>query len=105
MAATGRRASGPFAVGNNVSIAIEGQSREHCDAVFAKLSAGLRHMLLQETFWGAYYALWTDRFGIHWMLNHPPPKEQAAQWQPEAWHIEESRVATQGSRDSAQART
>ena len=30
----------PFAVGNNVSVAVEGQSREHCDAVFAKLSAG-----------------------------------------------------------------
>ena len=73
------RASGfgpPLEVGNNFSIAIGGRSREHCDEVFAKLSAGGSvTMPLQETFWGAYYGLWTDRFGINWMVNYTLPKK------------------------------
>ncbi len=65
----------PLVVGSNFSIAIEGQSREHCDEVCAKLSAGGSvRMPLQETFWGAYYGLWTDRFGINWMVNYTLPK-------------------------------
>ena len=73
------RASGfgpPLTVGNNFSIAIEGRNREHCDEVFAKLSAGGSVTVpLRETFWGAYYGLWTDRFGINWMVNYTLPKE------------------------------
>ncbi len=66
----------PFTAGNNFSIAIQAESREQCDEVFAKLSAGGSvTMALQETFWGAYYALWTDRFGINWMVNYTLPKE------------------------------
>ncbi len=66
----------PLVVGNNFSISIEGRSREHCDEVFARLSeGGSVHMPLQETFWGAYYGLWTDRFGINWMVNYTLPQE------------------------------
>ena len=63
---------GPAVVtGNNFSISISGDSREQCDEVFAKLSAGgSTTMPLQETFWGSYYGLWTDRFGINWMVNY-----------------------------------
>ena len=65
----------PLVVGNNFSIAIEGRSREHCDEVFAKLSdGGSVTMPLQETFWGAYYGLWTDKLGINWMVNYTLPK-------------------------------
>ena len=28
-------------------------------------------MPLAETFWGAYYGLLTDRFGVNWMVNYP----------------------------------
>jgi PhnB protein len=31
-------------------------------------------MAVQETFWGAYFAMCTDKFGINWMLNHDKPK-------------------------------
>lgn len=66
----------PLVAGNNFSIAIEGRSREHCDEVFAKLSeGGSVRMPLQETFWGAYYGLWTDRFGISWMVNYTLPQD------------------------------
>ena len=64
----------PIIVGNNFSISIVGQSREHCDEVFSKLSAGGSvTMPLQDTFWGSYYGMWTDRFGINWMVNYALP--------------------------------
>ena len=64
----------PVVVGNNFSIAIECKSREHCDELFAGLSAGGTVLMpLQETFWGAYYALWTDKFGVNWMANYTLP--------------------------------
>lgn len=61
-------------IGNNFSISIEADSREQCDQLFAPLSAGGSvTMPLQETFWGAYYGMWTDKFGIHWMANYKLP--------------------------------
>lgn len=61
--------------GNNFAISIAGRSREHCDDVFARLSAGGEvKMPLQETFWGAYFGMWTDKFGINWMINYELPK-------------------------------
>ena len=60
----------PPTQGDNFTIAIEARSREHCDEVFAKLSeGGTVKMPMGETFWGAYFGLWTDRFGINWMVN------------------------------------
>ena len=62
----------PFVAGNNFSIALAPQSRAQCDEWFAALSAGGSvAMPLAETFWGAYYGLLTDRFGVNWMVNYP----------------------------------
>ncbi|MCY4506200.1 MAG: VOC family protein [Acidobacteria bacterium] len=64
----------PVVVGNNFSIALDGESREDVDRVFAALSEGGNVIMpLQETFWGAYYGLWTDKFGINWMANYTLP--------------------------------
>lgn len=64
----------PLAIGNNFSIAVEAESRERCDELFAKLSAGGSVVMpLQEMFWGAYYGTWTDRFGVNWMVNYTLP--------------------------------
>ena len=66
----------PLAVGNNFSLSIEVESREQCDELFAKLSAGGSVIMpLQEMFWGAYFGQWTDRFGINWMVNYTLPTE------------------------------
>ena len=68
--------SAPLVAGNNFSISVAGRSREHCDEVFAGLSAGGRvTMPLQEMFWGAYYGMCADRFGINWMINYELPRE------------------------------
>ena len=62
----------PFVAGNNFSIALAPQSRAQCDEWFAALSSGGSvAMPLAETFWGAYYGLLTDRFGVNWMVNYP----------------------------------
>ena len=64
----------PHAAGNNFSLSIEAESREQCDELFAKLSAGGAVVMpLQEMFWGAYFGQWTDKFGINWMVNYTLP--------------------------------
>ncbi len=66
----------PPVVGNNFSISIVGRSKEHCDEMFEKLSdGGIVKMPMNETFWGAYFGMWTDRFGINWMINYDLPKD------------------------------
>ena len=60
------------AVGNNFSISITAETREQCDALCAKLSDGGSVMMpLSEQFWGSYFGMCTDRFGINWMVSCP----------------------------------
>lgn len=56
--------------GNNVHINLEPDTREETERLFTALSeGGTVDMPLQDMFWGAYFASFSDRFGIHWMLN------------------------------------
>lgn len=65
----------PHAAGNNFSLSIDVESRERCDELCAKLSAGGSVIMpLQEMFWGSYFGQWTDRFGINWMVSYALPK-------------------------------
>lgn len=58
-------------VGNNIYISIDCKSKEEVDKIFAGLSyEGEVEMQPQDTFWGAYFALFTDKFGIKWMINY-----------------------------------
>ena len=61
--------------GNNFSISLGVDSKEEADKIFAALSAGGNvTMPLDVTFWGAYFGMWTDQFGINWMVNYDLPK-------------------------------
>ena len=61
----------PLAVGNNFSLSVDAESREHADQLLARLSAGgAVTMPMDETFWGAYFGMCSDRFGINWMVVH-----------------------------------
>ena len=61
-------------VGNNISISIDTKSKAEAAEIFNGLSVGGNiTMPLAETFWGAYFAMWTDKFGIHWMVNYDDP--------------------------------
>lgn len=57
--------------GNNFSIAIQAESEEEADKLFNRLSAGGQvTMPLEKVFWGAYFGMCTDKFGIQWMVNY-----------------------------------
>ncbi len=58
-------------VGNNFHITIQPESKVEAEKLFKGLSAGGKVMQpLQDTFWGAYFGMFTDKFGIHWMVNY-----------------------------------
>lgn len=62
--------AGSVIVGNNFSISYAPASRAEADAAFAKLTAGGKvTMPMQETFWGSYFGMATDRFGVQWMIT------------------------------------
>ena len=59
-------------VGSNFAISLSADSKAQCDTLYAKLSeGGMPKMPMQETFWGAYFGNWTDKYGINWMINFP----------------------------------
>ncbi|MEO6704447.1 MAG: VOC family protein [Ginsengibacter sp.] len=57
-------------IGNNFSVSINASNKEEADKLFNGLSAGGKiTMPLNKTFWGAYFGMFTDKFGINWMVN------------------------------------
>ena len=62
--------------GNNVSLSIQIDDTAKLEKLFNDLSAGgTIKMPLEDTFWGARFGMFTDKFGIHWMLNCELKKE------------------------------
>ncbi|MFC4740926.1 VOC family protein [Flavobacterium ponti] len=59
-----------YVQGNNFSVSITPESKEEADKLFEGLSAGGQvTMPMADTFWGAYFGMFTDKFGINWMIN------------------------------------
>ena len=57
-------------LGNNISVSISTDSKEEADRLFNKLSIGGQiKMSMNQTFWGAYFGVFTDRFGINWTIS------------------------------------
>ena len=62
----------PVEVGNNFSISVDIEGRKESDDLIGKLAAGgTVSMPMQETFWGSYFGLCTDKFGVNWMISCP----------------------------------
>ena len=60
-----------LSVGNNIYLSLEAESKEEADKLFKGLSSGGKvTMPLADAFWGAYFGMVTDKFGIQWMVNH-----------------------------------
>jgi PhnB protein len=60
-------------VGNNFSLSIQAESKEEADRLFNALAAGGQiNMPLEDAFWGDYFGMLTDKFGIQWMINYNP---------------------------------
>ncbi len=66
--------AGVVKMGENVSISINVDSREEADNIFKGL-ADVVKMPMTDTFWGAYFGMFVDKFGIHWMINFDEVKQ------------------------------
>ena len=64
-------------MGNNFAISLETDSKEEAEKIFQALSEdGEVTMPLSDTFWGAYYGMLRDKFGIGWMVGYTSSKEK-----------------------------
>ncbi|MDB5142448.1 MAG: glyoxalase [Mucilaginibacter sp.] len=62
--------------GNNYYISLEAENEAEVDKIFAALSAGgTIEVPLNKTFWGAYFGMFADKFGVQWMINYTYPKK------------------------------
>lgn len=67
-------------VGNNMQINLTPDSKKHADSLLKALSSEGGHVIMPmaPTFWGDYFGMCKDRFGLTWMLGYPlegEPKE------------------------------
>ncbi|HTE24041.1 VOC family protein [Flavitalea sp.] len=61
----------PFIAGNNFSLSLHPESETQADELFTKLSEdGSVTMPLAKVFWGAYFGMFTDKYGIQWLVNY-----------------------------------
>ncbi|SDR92655.1 VOC family protein [Gramella sp. MAR_2010_147] len=59
-----------FKEGNNFSISISTDTKQEADHIFKELSAGgKKTMSMDQTFWGSYFGMLTDKFNIQWMVS------------------------------------
>ena len=57
--------------GNNIQISISPASKEEADKLYNGLSAGgTVTMPMADAFWGAYFGMCIDKYGISWMINY-----------------------------------
>lgn len=60
-----------LSAGNNFSISINADSKEEADRLFNGLSeGGTAEMPMADAFWGAYFGMFKDKFGINWLVNY-----------------------------------
>lgn len=58
--------------GTNFSISLNVKNKKKARKIFERLSNhGEVHSPLAETFWGSYFGMITDQFGIQWMVSAP----------------------------------
>ena len=61
--------------GNNFHICIQAENEAEVDKLFEGLSNGGQvEMPPNKTFWGAYFAMCQDKFGVRWMFNYSETK-------------------------------
>lgn len=67
---TGGEWAANYQAGNNFSISVNADSKEEADNIFNGLSEGGQvTMPMNKTFWGDYFGMCTDKFGIAWMMS------------------------------------
>jgi len=57
--------------GDNIQLAVAPDSEADADRIFNGLSTGgTVTMPMEKAFWGAYFGMLKDKFGILWMVNY-----------------------------------
>ncbi|MBC9911825.1 VOC family protein [Chitinophaga varians] len=66
---------GAVTSGTNFAIAITADSEADADKLFGGLSAGGNAtMPMAKQFWGSYFGMLTDKFGVSWMVSYDAPR-------------------------------
>ena len=61
--------------GNNYSVSIHADSEAEANKIFSGLSeGGTVTMPLDKAFWGDYFGMFNDKYGIQWMVSYTYPK-------------------------------
>ena len=59
-----------FTQGNNFFVSIDCESIAETDRLFSAFKGGGKVLVEpQDMFWGAYFGMLTDKFGVSWMFN------------------------------------
>jgi PhnB protein len=65
--------------GTNFHLSLNTDSEEETEKLFNALSAGGKVTVpLDKMFWGAYFGMFTDKFGIQWMVNYDYNQQKQA---------------------------
>lgn len=57
--------------GNNFHLSLNAKSEAEADKFYTNLSKGGKAtMSMMKQFWGAYFGMLTDKYGINWMVSH-----------------------------------
>jgi PhnB protein len=63
--------------GNNVYVSVHPDSREEAYETFTALSEGAEiEMPIADQAWGDYFGSLKDKFGVMWMVDYGPPREE-----------------------------
>ena len=66
----------PMVVGTNFTVSVNTDSKEEADKIFNGLSSGGKvTMPMDNTFWGSYFGMLTDKFDIQWMVSFETQKQ------------------------------
>lgn len=64
-----------YVVGNNVNLSVHPDSREDADKIFKGLSeGGTVTMPMSDVYWGDYFGMLVDKYGINWLISFSKPK-------------------------------
>ena len=63
-------------IGNNFSISVDATGTAEADKLYKGLSAGGQAtMPMSHTFWGSYFGMLCDKFGMQWMISYDAHKK------------------------------
>lgn len=67
----------PLKMGNNFSISITVSGKAEADKFFNALSKGGQVVMpMGDTFWGSYFGMFADKFGVNWMVSFDQQNKQ-----------------------------